>query len=75
MGGKKKEALPLLIQVGYILYLHKMGGGKRFKNTPQHCVVMKTSSLSVHKVDFVQYVCGNKAIASFLLTFTNDVSG
>lgn len=24
---KKKKAMPLLIQVGYILNLHKMGGG------------------------------------------------
>lgn len=35
---RKKKALPLLIQVGYILYLHKMGG-KAFETLrSQHCV-------------------------------------
>lgn len=52
------------------------GGRKAFqKHSAALCGVMKTSSLSVHKLDFVQYVCRNKATASFLLTFTNDVSG
>lgn len=72
---KKKRHCHFSYKLGtYCIYTKWGRGGERFKNTLQHCVVMKTSSLSVHKVDFVQYVGGNKASASFFLTFTN-VSG
>lgn len=39
----RKKALPLLIQVGYILYLHKRET-KQLKHSAALHVVMKTSS-------------------------------
>lgn len=50
-------ALPLLTQVGWLLYLHN--GGK--KNTPQHCVVMKTSG-GVYDKDIYRMLAETKRL-------------